>query len=52
MKYEWFLARYKDGKFIDKSPWPLTRSDADILLSLARARDDGYTYKAVQRDDL
>ena len=52
MRAEWFLVRYKDGKFVDKSPYALSRSEADNLLSLAGLRDRGFTYKVVHRKEV
>ena len=52
MKNNWYLARYKDGKFVDKSPYGLMRSEADNLLSLAQLTDKGFTYRVVWGDDV
>lgn len=52
MRYEWYLVRYKGGKFVDKSPHAMSRCEADNLLKLARLNDKGYAYKVVHRKEL
>lgn len=52
MRYEWFLARYKNGRLIDKSPYAMSRSEADNLLSLARLSSNEYTFKVVHKKEL
>ena len=52
MRNDWYLVRFKSGKFIDKSPYALSRGEADNLLSLARMTDKGFTYKVIHRNDI
>ena len=52
MRMEWFLVRYKDGSFVDKSPYALSRGEADNLLGLAKMTDKGFTYKVVHSKEL
>ena len=50
MKHEWFLVRYMNGEFIDKSPYAMSKREVESLLTLAP--DDGFTYKVVHENEL
>ena len=52
MRFEWYLVRFKQGKFIDKSPHAISRSEADNLLSLAKMTDKGFSYRVMHRNDV
>jgi hypothetical protein len=51
MKYEWYLVRFKDGKFVDRSPYAMSKGEADNLLSLAQLTDKGFSYKVMHEND-
>lgn len=50
MRKEWYLVRFKNGSFIDKSPHALSRGEVDNLLSLAKMTDKGFTYQVMHRN--
>jgi hypothetical protein len=45
MRDEFFVCRYKDGKFIDKSPYGMNMREAESLADLCMQKGDGFTYK-------
>ena len=51
MRYEWYVVRFKNGTFIDKSPCALSRSEADNILSLAKMNDKGFSYRVAHRNE-
>jgi hypothetical protein len=52
MKYEWYVARFKNGNFFDNAPHAMSRTEADNLLSLAQLTDKGFSYKVMHKNDL
>ena len=52
MRKEWYLVRFQSGKFVDRSPYALSRGEADNLLSLAGMTDKGFTYKVMHQNDI
>jgi hypothetical protein len=51
MKNQWYVARFKDGKFIDRSPYAMSKSECDNILSLAQLTDKGFSYKVMHEND-
>ena len=42
--HEWFVCKYKDGKYFDCSPFGMTKREAVSLKDAANARNDGFEY--------
>ena len=39
MRKEWFIVRYVDGEYSGRSPYALSKSEADGLLAIAEQGD-------------
>ena len=51
MRHEWYLSRYRGAKFIDRSPYPMSKSEANSLLSLSNKITGEFTYKVEHRSE-
>ena len=52
MRYEWFVCKYKDGKMVDKSPYAMSRGEADNLCKLASLTNKGFTWQVKHRKEI
>ena len=52
MRFEWFVCKYKDGKFIDKTPHAMTKREAESLADLGMQRGGEYTFIAKHRKEI
>ena len=52
MSEDYYLCRYKEGKFVDKSPYAMTKREANSLLLIAIGKGDGFDYKVKHRKEI
>ena len=53
MNCDWFVARFEvNGAYVDKSPYGMAKSEADMLCTIGNSKRDGYEYKVINKKDL
>ena len=46
---DWYLVRYLNSEMIDRSPYGMSKGEAESIANLANGDSDGFTYK-VERE--
>ena len=52
MRHDWYLCKYDGDKYIEKSPYAMSKSEAESLRAVSVKMNPNFKWRVVHRRDL